>query len=1211
MPRWLKIFLWLFAVLALAAGTLPWWLGTAARPIAAHWGVTFTGYERLGYTRFRLAEVRYARNQTTVIAHGVEASTPLAWLKTSARQVTAQDWLVDVKKNPAPSSTPGKITGLPSLHTLLGKISGQLHRWLPRAELGRGEVRWPLGGLTVEKTTWHDRTLHAQGVVFLQQTGDLVFTTGPADSPFTLTATFASGDAQAQLTWHTGHVQGTGLLWSQPLALRAEFPPQGWSPTDATADAANWDLSAERVKLAAQYTRITGGGTLRWHDGAFTLSARADAAPKDGVKAPKLAGRIEANGDRRAVTLTALELDAPFAQARLTAPVVIGFDGQPRGDSAKLSLEADLAQQPWIEAKGRVRGTAEVSRFDAPLEFQLEVADLTVREFAIARAEARGRWLWPQLEITQLDAQLDAASKVSAAGRIDWRARSLAGVRLDATLGRAWFARWLPETTSWTKLTASATADGSFDAPQHTGALTVTEARTPALKPFDLTGTWRGLGRELDTFSAEAAAGSAKLTLAGRGDAQGLDLREFNLISLGAEPLALAGPARVTWSPVFQVANFKLQNAHASLAAGFTAGARPAFTLAATNFDKEWLGQWIDLPGPTWIIRTLEANGETKDDILNFSVTTTGEIKAPQQTAQVALTARGDARGITITDLKLTDGARVLTQLTGKLPVTWSTTATPHLRFPDTAPLELAATVLADSPLWPALAEPAGLTLTSASASAQLTGTLKQPQGELRVDIASLKVAATGRLKDRLPDVDAFALRASAGRDSVRVDSLAAKIEGQEIRAQGRLPMDDGRWRELVTRPAGFSWDDAEGTLEIPGADLAPLARRLPALVAAQGRLQARVELARGGNLTGSLTLGNAATRPIPGLGTAQEINGTLSFAGREATVENFTAKLGGEPVTLTGTVQFPRRAEPRYALKLAGKNLPLVRRAGLLLRSDLALQAHTDDAGTTRVSGLVTLRDGLVLSDLEALLPSGTRGVSRRPPYFAVEAAPFNRWQLAVEVRGKNAVRVRTPVFTGTASAHFDLTGTLGDPRAIGEVAIDQGQLFFPFATFTVQAGAVRLRAADPFTPQLNVNAISRRRNYELRLEVSGTPEAPVLVFSSNPPLEASEVLLMVMAGQMPASDVAGTTATGGVRLGQIGAYLGQGIYRGLGGTGESRLEIVTGEQVSRQGRETYEVAYKLGEKWTLVGEYDEFDAYNAGLKWRIYTQEGANEKK
>src|SRR5436305_369944 len=57
-----------------------------------------------------------------------------------------------------------------------------------------------------------------------------------------------------------------------------------------------------------------------------------------------------------------------------------------------------------------------------------------------------------------------------------------------------------------------------------------------------------------------------------------------------------------------------------------------------------------------------------------------------------------------------------------------------------------------------------------------------------------------------------------------------------------------------------------------------------------------------------------------------------------------------------------------------------------------------------------------------------------------------------------------------------------------------------------------------------------------------------------------------------------------------------------GFGDDKEQRLTIQSGEQLSEQGRPTYNVEYELTPRWSLVGEYDRFNAYNAGLKSRIY---------
>jgi translocation and assembly module TamB len=55
-------------------------------------------------------------------------------------------------------------------------------------------------------------------------------------------------------------------------------------------------------------------------------------------------------------------------------------------------------------------------------------------------------------------------------------------------------------------------------------------------------------------------------------------------------------------------------------------------------------------------------------------------------------------------------------------------------------------------------------------------------------------------------------------------------------------------------------------------------------------------------------------------------------------------------------------------------------------------------------------------------------------------------------------------------------------------------------------------------------------------------------------------------------------------------------------------RLMFSSGEHVSRQGRETYSIEYRLNNRWSLTGEYDEFDDYNAGVKWRVFREKKAD---
>lgn len=1210
MTRCLKIFLIGLGFATIALLTLPWWLGAMGRPVLRVWDISFGHYERIGYARFKIDEVKFTRLGLTVTVNELEAPTPLLWLRTAAREASAQSWRVEVTPAATPAASPARVDGWPALHRTVAKILRTLARRLPSFSTGPGVVDWGRGRLTLAEARWAEDKLTVKRLNLMGPTFDLAAQlTGET---IALVVTDVGDDLRGQLQWTATALTGQLAVWAQPASLNAQFAPTGWIPGTATLIAEQWDLPAQRGRLEALYSRLTGSGRLEWQDRAFTLTAEAKASPLEGIKTPPLVAKIAVAGDHRAFTINALQIDAPFAEAKLTAPVIFGFDGATRGAPARLTFKADLAQLPWFEAGGRAEGTITVSGEPTALRQDLAftLADLVWRDFTLSKATARGVMQWPRLELSSLELQLDETSRLTAQGALDWSTRELQAVALTGTVQPGWFARWLPADTQWQDATVAAILSGPVDAPQHSGQLELTAFQTGLLKPVNLAVVWEGRGELLGNFSATAATENSTLQFAGTGRDGGLILSEASLTADGDERLKLTTPARISWAPHFELSGLELRGTDRVLAITASSGEAPAFTLVAKNIESTWPAAWVELRGPAWHVTGLAASGQTgADGVLAFSLGLTGEIRLPEQTSEVEVAATGDAQGVRLTALMVMEEKRVLTQATGRLPLRFMPRGTPRWQFDDSAALELLATSERDSPLWTALAGHVGLELTGATARAELSGTPKAPTGTLEISIASLQ-AHTGRFAGHLPNVTEFNLQAKAGRQTVQITALTAKVEGQQIRASAELPMDDGRWQGLLKSPGAFSWQDATARVEIPNADLAPLARRLPNFFAAQGTFAALVELTRGGNLQGSLKLSGATTRPLPALGVVQEINAALSLSARTVTVESFSGLLGGEAVTLQGRVTLPPQAEPKVDLTLRGQNLPLVRRAGLLVRSDLDLKALTNAAGVTRVSGRVTLRDGLVLTNLASLLPTGPRGTPRPPPYFAVEAAPFNDWPLAVEVRGRRALRVRTPVFHGTASVNFALGGTLGDPRAVGELTVDDGRIFFPFATFTLQGGSIQLRDADPYRPQLNLNAISRRQNYELRLALTGSPETPSLVFSSNPPLEPSEVLLLVMTGKSPSDP--STNGTGGVRLTQFGAYLGRGIFRSLGGVNDAqRLEVASGEQISQQGRETYEISYRLGERWSLIGEYDEFDSYNAAVKWHVYKQEGTDEIK
>jgi translocation and assembly module TamB len=1214
MSRWLKILLSVLVVAGVTLFSLPWWLGLVLGPVLRSKGITFELYERAGYAHFRLVGVHYANAGFGLTARQVQTLTPLAWLGQRLRGAEPSVMVANWRIERTPSRDLGGeklLAGMPDLAALLRRISPRLGYWLPRVHLTTGEFRGFGPTVTIAGAHWIHPALNVEDLRVADHVVAFVIVPA-ADGSVVLTAHTAGNEARLRLAWSGSEIKGEATLWNQPLQLAARFPAQGWLPAEASAVAADWRLPAARARLGVPYAEVLGDGRLLWRDGAFDLSvnARAEPAADNKAKAPPFEARVTAHGNLHELTLTELHVDAPFAMATLTAPVTFSLDHPPSAEAARLVVQADLAKLPWLEARGRAEGTVSVTGDHTAVrqDFEIEFTDVGARDINLKKAHARGFLQWPQLELTELTVQLDKASSLTAHGAVNWQTRELTGVALKAKLESASLSHWLPAGASWSAAEFSATAEGPLAAPRHQGSLKLMQAQWKPLQPLAVEASWRGEGARTE-ISATATAQSSTLEFAGALEPPRLTLNKFQFTSAGQPVWQLAAPAQLTWAPAWQVENLHLSGPASQLTLQGKGGPDGALELHATGFDSAWLRDWVTITGPGWQLRSLQATGRLAGGGVAFETELTAQIEMSPQPAQVRLVASGDAHGVQLKELKVFEGDRVFTQATGRLPVVWTMSPAPHLSVDEAAPLELTASTDPDSPLWATLAAYTGLELAKPEASINLKGTLRRPAGELQLKVARIN-ATEGRFKFPLPELEDAAAVLQFGRETLTLSSFSAKVEGQAVRGSGQLPMDEGSWQQLWRAPTAFDWSKAEARVEIPEADLAPIARRFPSFVAVQGKLRANFELKSDAKFSGELHLTDAASRPLSPFGTLQEIKADLVLADRTVTLHTLTAKLGGEPVALEGSATLAPGGAPRLALSLKGKNLPLVRNTGLLLRVDLDLQANTDAAGVTRLGGTVEVRDCLMLASLSlrSLLPTGRRGVTRQPPYFSVEAEPFRHWPLAVGVRAVKSVRLRTTAFNGTASARFQLGGTLGEPRAVGDLSMDQGQVLFPFATFKVQSGTVRLREADPFHAIVNLTASSQRRDYQLRLEATGELPTPNILLSSTPSLEAGEVLLMVMTGQPPLGGVGSSSAQ---RLVLLGAYLSRGLFQDLGIGGEERLEVSAGEQVSQEGRDTYEFEYKFGKRWSALGEYDRFDAYNAGVRWHMYTQESVRGEK
>lgn len=1248
MPRFLRFAGGAAAALAVVLATLPYWLGWVLPPIARMAGSRVGAYQRIGYRRFALIDAEYNRNQVRVRAGRAEADTPLLWLWKHLRKkdspVFITDWLVDVRRSETPP--PPRLMGMTLLHARLGRILPTVARWLPLASIGKGAVRWPGGGFSLRQADWKEGGLRTRGLVWPAGTADVAVAIAP-DGTIEFEAAQASADIKLQGRWRGAQAQGRLLVWSQPVELKAQFGETGWVPREAGAQAENWQVSAERLGLGGDYSALRGGGKASWANGRFNLSIDARAEPKPGSTGSAITVKAGASGDRQGWSVTDFALETPFVRANLSSPVAFGYGGAARFTPARLSFEGDLPQLSrlvfdvieniqfwqesasgksapvrsraalpvqWLPVRGRARGELELSpgpKAAPSVGFSLTATGVGWRNVSAGSVSLKGSYFASRLTVEELDARLDGSEFLHATGACDFKSRSLDSVSIKGRLGQSWLAGFLPAGIAASEVEFAGRISGPWDNPEHSGTLRMGRLEIAPIKPLRVDGTWEGRGLSLTRALAHGSAGTTRLDLAGSVDRSGIRLAEFHFSKENSEIWRLSSPAEISWIPNLRVIGLKLRGPAAEGSIDFQGGDSGSLSLTAQGVRSEWAADLIALPGPAWRIGSLQFTGQVKEGRLIYSTSAEADVEFSSSGsgtgggAHLLIAADGDKTGLRLTRLSMVESGRVLANAQGRLPIGWSARTVPHWQVDSEAPVELKADVESGSPAWSEIARAVGLTLEEPAIHLRLGGTLRNPIGELKGSVAHL-AAIPGKFYRSIPAIDSLALSAHADRTGVAVDSLEVRVGGQPLKASGRVPMTNDRWAALFRRQAAPIWTDAEFHIDAEDAEVAPLAAYWPAVISPYGHWSAHVAFEKG-QWSGEARVRGGATRPIESVGIVQDINIDLGVRGRELTVRSATATVGGQAVRLEGQVEAAPGSPLRLALELHGDGIPLVRKPGILIRAKIDLMAKTDQAGVTVISGQVALGDSLILKELRDLLPSGSRGSSRPPPYFSVDKEPFSRWPLSVEVSGDRSVRIQTALFSGTASPRFKLLGTLGDPRAVGEVRIDGGQVTFPFVTFQVQYGSVRLSQGDPFHPQIGLSAAARRYGYDLRMEARGPVDAPTMTFTSNPTMESEQVLFMVMGGQLPPQAVAATgttTTTSGARLAQVGTYFGESLFQSLGVSGGDRLTAAPGAQVSQKGHETYTVEYRATDRWSLVGEYDEFDDYNLGVKWRVYVK-------
>jgi len=277
----------------------------------------------------------------------------------------------------------------------------------------------------------------------------------------------------------------------------------------------------------------------------------------------------------------------------------------------------------------------------------------------------------------------------------------------------------------------------------------------------------------------------------------------------------------------------------------------------------------------------------------------------------------------------------------------------------------------------------------------------------------------------------------------------------------------------------------------------------------------AAIHMTLGGTLRdplpqGSIGVKNGAANYAGLPSGLSEMNGSLSFTRDRVHIDQLTARTGGGTLDLKGDVTNYNR-QINFNLTAVGKEVRLRYPPGV--SSTATAELHWVG---TRSASLVS---GDVLVTKLAVTPGFDFGSylerSRQSAAITPSNSPLYNVKLDVAVHTAPELQMKTAVARLSGDADLRLRGSAARPSVLGRADILEGDATFNGIKFRLERGDITFANPVAIEPQVNLQATTHVRNYDLDVTVTGTPDRLAVNYRSEPPLPKSDIIALLALGR------------------------------------------------------------------------------------------------
>jgi translocation and assembly module TamB len=362
-----------------------------------------------------------------------------------------------------------------------------------------------------------------------------------------------------------------------------------------------------------------------------------------------------------------------------------------------------------------------------------------------------------------------------------------------------------------------------------------------------------------------------------------------------------------------------------------------------------------------------------------------------------------------------------------------------------------------------------------------LTGTLN----DLALDVENMKLHNQGPI--------AFAV----SNQTLQLKTFRLLGEGTNLSVEGTLQLAGARGLSLRARGQGNlklleSFDSefaSSGTVDVDMEVTGILSKPVT-----QGHLQ--------------ITDGAITYSDLPA--AFSEINGSLAFDQNRVQIETLAAHSGGGLVTFGGNAAWINH-QLNFDVTLQERDVRLRYPPGISSTANADLHFSGSSSAST-LSGDITVTKLSVMPgfDFGAYLARSSRSTA-----LPVTNPTLNRIRLDVHVMTMPELQMQTAVVRLSGDADLRLRGSAAKPVLLGRAEVLEGEVSFNGTKYELERGEVTFQNPVTTAPELDLQATTHVRDYDITLSLNGAPDKLRMTYRSEPPLPEADIITLLALGR------------------------------------------------------------------------------------------------